>query len=195
MENNGIERLVITNKDSIVGILTKSDLYKEIGKYIDNLTGMYRKEYLLAEALRLLENNKPFSFLFTDLDKFGEIDKNFGHEIGDKIITEVSRLLKKFDNDKISICRFGGDEFVLLLDGGKESAVNLAIKLIDEFQSHQWTNHLDIHTSIGIAVMNPQNKSINSENGYSVITELLNKASIASTNAKKLSVKYLVVEF
>ncbi|MBZ4645510.1 MAG: hypothetical protein PWR27_1564 [Petroclostridium sp.] len=194
MEKYDIERLVIVDKERIVGILTKMVLYTEIGKYTDNLTGMYKKEYLLSKASMLLKNNKPFSFIFIDIDKFGQMNKDFGHETCDKIIIQISNLLQMYENLNTWVCRFGGDEFVLLLDGNKVNAIHLAKEIINEFKFKKWINNLEVLPSIGIAFMDAQSKRDCSSEHNFIITQLLNNASLASTTAKKLPEKYTIVE-
>ncbi|WHH59387.1 GGDEF domain-containing protein [Petroclostridium sp. X23] len=192
MDQYNIEKLVIVNNKKVVGILTKSDLFKEIGKYKDSLTGLYKKEYILAKSMTFLKNNSPFSFIFLDLDKFGRIDKDFGHAFGDKILMETSNMLKKFENENTFVCRFGGDEFVLLLNDSRQKATALAVKLIRKFQTKKWPNNLDISASVGIVHTDQQNMTQYNPEKTFWVEELLNKASLASTAAKQAPKKYVV---
>jgi diguanylate cyclase (GGDEF)-like protein len=85
----------------------------------DPLTGLYNRRYLdetlereMAHAIR--ENN-PISFVMIDIDYFKEINDNFGHGIGDKILQSLAnQLLSQVRVDDI-ICRYGGEEFLAVL--------------------------------------------------------------------------------
>ena len=53
--------------------------------------------------------------LFIDLDNFKPINDNFGHETGDALLQEVSHQIKQSLRKEDIVCRFGGDEFIVLL--------------------------------------------------------------------------------
>lgn len=78
---------------------------------------------LLNEKIEYFEKTKKnFSVLMVDVDKFKNINDNFGHEMGDKALVEVSNILKKSFKKSDNICRYGGDEFCIIseLDNKKE---------------------------------------------------------------------------
>lgn len=78
---------------------------------------------LLNEKIEYFEKTKRnFSVLMVDVDKFKNINDNFGHEMGDKALVEVSNILKKSFKKSDNICRYGGDEFCIIseLDNKKE---------------------------------------------------------------------------
>lgn len=85
----------------------------------DPLTGLYNRRYLdemlereLAHAIR--ENN-PISFVMLDIDYFKDINDNFGHDTGDKILQRLAnQLLSQVRVDDI-VCRYGGEEFLAVL--------------------------------------------------------------------------------
>ncbi len=78
---------------------------------------------LLNEKIEYFEKTKRnFSVFMVDVDKFKNINDNFGHEMGDKALVEVSNILKKSFKKSDNICRYGGDEFCIIseLDSKKE---------------------------------------------------------------------------
>ena len=78
---------------------------------------------LLNEKIEYFEKTKRnFSVFMVDVDKFKNINDNFGHEMGDKALVEVSNILKKSFKKSDNICRYGGDEFCIIseLDNKKE---------------------------------------------------------------------------
>lgn len=85
----------------------------------DSMTGLYNKratEKLIAEDLaKDNESDKKHAYLIIDIDRFKNINDNFGHAFGDEIISEFSAELKsQFRNDDI-VGRIGGDEFAVFL--------------------------------------------------------------------------------
>ncbi len=59
---------------------------------------------------------KPFALIFIDIDHFKSINDNYGHDIGDAVLCEFSLMLSENINSKDILARFGGDEFVLILN-------------------------------------------------------------------------------
>ena len=86
----------------------------------DPLTGLSnrllfddRLEHAIAHAKRF---KKCVSLIFCDLDNFKPINDTYGHTVGDEILKRVALALKKILRKEDTICRFGGDEFVILLE-------------------------------------------------------------------------------
>ncbi|MEX1669872.1 EAL domain-containing protein [Zhongshania guokunii] len=103
---------------------------------IDSLTRLHNRlafnrhyHEVFTEAQR---NDEKLSLLFIDLDKFKELNDQFGHDYGDELLINVSRRLKNTLKDTDFIARLGGDEFVILLRGEmkKETLTALSNKLI-----------------------------------------------------------------
>ena len=59
----------------------------------------------------------PLSCLMSDIDKFKNFNDTYGHAVGDLVIQQVSRLLKRAVRPEDVLCRYGGEEFCLLLSG------------------------------------------------------------------------------
>lgn len=140
LENN---RLIIAALASfIILMLTVSTIYlfknKEKYKkmsYYDQLTKVLSRHYLDHwEDRRSLgyNNNSMFStIVLLDIDKFKYINDKYGHITGDKILLEVANVLKKFTRDSDKIIRFGGDEFLLILENTSEEASREIMKRIN----------------------------------------------------------------
>ena len=84
----------------------------------DYLTGLLNRrkmlEYFNQEIRRTERNGRTFSLAMADLDFFKHINDTYGHECGDKILKNTAALLKKECRDTDFICRWGGEEFLLL---------------------------------------------------------------------------------
>jgi diguanylate cyclase (GGDEF)-like protein len=109
------------DRDSVVFVLTDISAEREhineleTAAYRDPLTKQYNRHY----GMRLLEQwtsqRRSFVLCFVDIDNLKYVNDKFGHLEGDKYILEVSSTLRGFAAD-VSVCRLGGDEFMLLLD-------------------------------------------------------------------------------
>jgi diguanylate cyclase (GGDEF)-like protein len=96
----------------------------------DPLTGAYNRRYMELQASKCLESwdryRRPVSLLLLDIDHFKKINDRFGHAVGDEAIQSLVDLVKKRMRKVDILCRFGGEEFVLLLsesDGEQAMAV------------------------------------------------------------------------
>jgi two-component system, cell cycle response regulator len=87
----------------------------------DSLTGLFNRRYLeeaLARELRRAERgNLPLSLLMMDLDHFKDFNDLHGHAAGDAVLKELGMLLQQHTRREDVACRFGGEEFVLILPG------------------------------------------------------------------------------
>lgn len=94
--------------------------------------------------------------LFVDLDRFKIINDSLGHDAGDKLLIEMARRLRKYLRSSDVIGRWGGDEFVVLLDdaGGADEIQNVALGLLKVLSRPVCLNDHECFTtaSIGIAI-------------------------------------------
>ncbi|MFQ5653238.1 MAG: GGDEF domain-containing protein, partial [Planctomycetota bacterium] len=67
------------------------------------------------EVRRARRQGTPLSLIFTDLDHFKEVNDTLGHLEGDRLLKEVAELLRGSVRESDLVCRFGGDEFVIIL--------------------------------------------------------------------------------
>jgi diguanylate cyclase (GGDEF)-like protein/PAS domain S-box-containing protein len=100
----------------------------------DALTGLYNRRYLEESFVRELlvaeRTEHPVSVIMGDLDLFKEINDHDGHLAGDQVLRVFSDLMKRSARASDIVCRYGGDEFLLVLPGAREdSAVARAEKL------------------------------------------------------------------
>lgn len=124
--------------------------------YHDPLTGLPNRSRLKEELeKRSLEKHKPFSLFFIDLDNFKIINDTMGHEAGDILLREMSRRLNANVPEGTLVTRFGGDEFVLLIDNDDTGELSrFGDRLFETFSEpfYLGTNRFFLSASIGIAV-------------------------------------------
>ena len=150
----------------------------------DTLTNLPNRVLLLDRIQNLYDHRKRqknllFAVLFIDLDDFKKINDSFGHIIGDELLLCVAKRLLEFTRPGDTTSRFGGDEFVILLDdlASEEHAVNVAERIHEAmFSAFNIKGHeVFISASIGIAV---------SDGSAYKPEELLRNADIAMYHAK-----------
>lgn len=195
IEKNNIERLVVVNeKNELIGLITKGILLKEAGKRIDLLTGLQTNQSILINtAQRLANSDKDIVCLFFDLNEFGIFNKNFGHIVGDQILQRISKILKTFIQIDY-LCRFGGDEFLAILPINLEDALKITSKIIEYIKADNYLQELQVSIAVGLSSRN-KNCLQGLENDISQdIKSLINLASLASTDAKRLKRDYSIAE-
>jgi len=93
----------------------------------DQLTGLPNRRMLteFAENLRSIavRNHQRLTLMFLDLDGFKIVNDQYGHHIGDQLLCEVARVLKKLVRESDIVGRYGGDEFLLCFVGDDKSTV------------------------------------------------------------------------
>lgn len=151
--------------------------------FYDSLTGLPnrllfedRGRQALARARR---QHGTVGILFCDLDDFKAANDRFGHEAGDEILRQVAVRLQSCAREVDTVARFGGDEFVLLLDGLRETAESMVVATrICETVGKPYSlgdQYVKVGVSIGVAVNSPDTISLET---------LLGKADVAMYQAK-----------
>ncbi len=149
----------------------------------DPLTRLYNRRYLdssLMQALaRCQRASQPLAVMMVDIDRFKKINDTHGHQAGDQVLISLSAQLAGMARSGDIACRFGGEEFILVLPGMPlETASSRAEELRASFASTTVTHgavSLRATLSIGIAIY--------PEHGASA-DELIRNADIALYQAK-----------
>lgn len=146
----------------------------------DGITGLYTHRYFqerLEESVKWATRyNKPLSLIFIDLDHFKQFNDTLGHPAGDKILTEVAEILKAYTRETDLVCRYGGDEFaIVLMDIEKEKAFEIAERIRGGFLTALSKYCVQITGSIGVATFPEDAKTK---------VDLILKADIATYKSK-----------
>lgn len=87
----------------------------------DFLTGLLNRRGLYATLKRRIESEDKFNVVYVDLGNFKFINDNYGHAYGDELLKKISERLVKIVGNSGTVTRIGGDEFVVILDGGLDA--------------------------------------------------------------------------
>ncbi len=126
----------------------------------DNLTGLYNRAYLdqvlAAEYQLAQENNFPLTVVFIDLDRFKQINDQYGHAVGDQALVHCARIILENTRHSDIVARYGGEEFVAVLPGtDAEGARVVCSRMLESLRQtplcSETHGEITITASIGIA--------------------------------------------
>jgi two-component system cell cycle response regulator len=154
---------------------TVNELTSEINKLnmlivTDELTNIFNRRYLDEHLPSLLKNlslpDFSVSLIMLDIDKFKDINDTYGHLCGDFIIKEVASLLDSYIKNFAGwTCRYGGDEFIAVIENRSE---NETYTIINNFKTFIGTreflyknNKINITCSFGVSYLNNENITFN----------------------------------
>ncbi|USD66469.1 GGDEF domain-containing protein [Vibrio sp. SCSIO 43136] len=119
---------------------------------IDPLTMVYNRRYLMRHVEKLEHDCCAFSLILIDIDWFKRINDQYGHDVGDEVLQEFSQILKTHCRATDTLCRWGGEEFLVVLKGvDVASAVDQADRLRLEVEKHKFVDNISVSASFGVA--------------------------------------------
>jgi len=128
--------------------------------YHDSLTSLPNRanieEHLEIRLKVAMRQNRKIALLFIDLDRFKNINDTLGHKVGDELLIEVSNRMKGILRESDMLSRFGGDEFVVVIEGFDDdySVAYVCEKILNLFKMPIQTeqHQLNITLSVGVAI-------------------------------------------
>jgi diguanylate cyclase (GGDEF)-like protein len=148
-------------RDSIASAETSRRLADKMQQLArtDVVTGLLNRAGLnhhLVERLMAIEPHEKMALFWLDLDRFKEVNDTLGHQVGDRLLTEVAARLQARAPDGACVARFGGDEFIIACEiKDRRETQLLAMGLLDEIARpiRIDDDRLEIACSIGIAIL------------------------------------------
>ncbi len=149
----------------------------------DNLTALPNRASLqraLTDALvRTDTAGRTLAVLMLDVDRFKEINDTMGHAIGDRVLVEIGRRLRAGLRDEDMLARFGGDEFVVLMEGiAADELIQRAEQLLATVGEPVTAEAMELFLDVSVGM------ALFPEHGDSA-EELLRRADIAMYDAKE----------
>lgn len=158
----GQQRLAVAVGEAIKLALSNLNLQNKLREQAirDPLTGLlnrrFLEETLARDVYRAQRRNSPLCVAMLDLDDFKQFNDTFGHDAGDSLLRELGRVIREKLRKSDILCRYGGDEFVLVLSDSPlpdaKKRVEQICAMVKEMQSDQAEPRPDAMTiSAGIA--------------------------------------------
>jgi diguanylate cyclase (GGDEF)-like protein len=159
--NYDIHDIDLISQDEISSIATEINRLKKevinreqkLVKYAvtDELTKVFNRKYIFLKLKELVEKNTPFSVALIDLDHFKQVNDKYGHQMGDKVLHEFAKLLKKLTSKDEIVGRYGGEEFIIVFP---HKNIVESYLILEEILSHlnkkPLTHKITVTMSVGI---------------------------------------------
>lgn len=108
----------------------KGEHFKKLA-YSDSLTGSANRNMMLEYFETLKKKEESLALLFIDLDSFKQVNDQYGHDLGDRLLQKVTRRIGAEIAESDLLCRVGGDEFIILISDADERLVYSYINKIN----------------------------------------------------------------
>ncbi|MBP5604841.1 MAG: GGDEF domain-containing protein [Ruminiclostridium sp.] len=124
--------IIFTNKINIdfKKLRAQNDTLDYLANY-DQLTGLCNRSLIYRKFGQYIEESDPFCVILGDIDDFKHVNDTFGHFAGDDVLKNISSIIKEGVGDTGEVCRWGGEEILLLIKGSVESGLERISKILD----------------------------------------------------------------
>lgn len=125
--------------------------------FYDGLTRLPNRQFFemyIRQLIKSSNSSSLFYLVFLDLDGFKEINDTHGHETGDTLLKHVAKRLRQNLRREDFVARFGGDEFIIILDSDENQDLDFILNRMISIISRPYTFdtlHLKINASLGVA--------------------------------------------
>ena len=139
LQNHRLNELV--DHDDLTKVLSRRALFR----------------FLQVSHARSLATGGDLVIVMLDIDHFKKINDTYGHLVGDTILLQVATLIHNAIREVDAIGRYGGEEFLVVLDGvNPQTAMQVAERIRSAVAEHQFDNGISITISGGVAVLQDQ---------------------------------------
>lgn len=165
--------------------LEKLDNYIKSIAYHDELTSLLNKnkffEMATVQFAQAKRYKKSLSLMMIDLDYFSQINEKYGHDKADFVLQEFSKLLQSSVRECDFVCRYGGEEFVIMLPSTNMEDMAILVKRLMK-KIHQYEYEIDTNTKINVLA---SFGLVEINNEHIDINHLINSANTALLKAKE----------
>jgi len=153
LKKMNLELKEIADKDPLTGCLNRRAFYKIYVPLV--------KDYIADPV------GKSLSCMMFDIDHFKKVNDTFGHQAGDEAIVTIANILLKLVPDTHSVCRYGGEEFCILIQDDMASSYTIANTIRQEIESYDFDRNPDsllkghkLTSSIGLSEFTSNTNSL-----------------------------------
>jgi two-component system cell cycle response regulator len=160
------------DRDIFVAIIKNRLAHKfavEKSIVIDELTNVYNRTYMNTQLEQFIHQFRrsrvAFSVVVLDLDHFKKVNDRYGHITGDSVLREFAAIAKSLKRETDILCRFGGEEFVLLLpDTSKEGAKQVITRILISFSNKNFlAKGKSFRVTFSAGIVEVTNKNLDQE--------------------------------
>ncbi len=154
------KKLILAVGEQVGIALANARLYRMA--ITDGLTELYTRRYCKTSMRKFLEAyesalENDFCVMMLDVDHFKRVNDTHGHQVGDDVLVKIAGLIRSSIRDGDVACRYGGEEFLVLMAGGLNGARESALRLRQIIENHVFSSstapllRLRITISLGVA--------------------------------------------
>lgn len=145
----------------------------------DSLTGLFNRSHINSELKkehsRFQRHNQPFGIILLDIDHFKQVNDTYGHDVGDKVLVQLSKLLEKAVRNHDYASRWGGEEFLIACTAINDNdLLPIAETIRQRVSNTDFGLASDLTISLGCAIIQPNE----------TIDQLVKRADVALYAAK-----------
>ena len=153
-------------RDGLTGLLNRLDFENRVHRIINHNFGKERR----------VGAPDDLCIAIADIDYFKKVNDNFGHLFGDEVLVHLSRLMNRSFRDQDLICRYGGEEFAIAINGvGIDSATRILERFVKAVQAYRVPQVGSVTMSVGVVQVTKKE----------LLTKIIDKADKALYFAKE----------
>lgn len=184
-----LKNIIINNEKYIMYQFINITREKQLEKIstIDYRTNLYNINGLKTNIDKFLEKNEIGCIIMIDLDNFKQINDSYTHAAGDYILKEVSNIFLKNTTSNDLVARYGGDEFIIILNKNLVKSFKIVEKIRKEIDSKKFkfnNNLIHVTATIGVKEFNYKDN----------INDIINNADILMYHGKNSGKNKTVID-
>lgn len=153
--------------------------------HIDGLTGLWNRAHFdkrwADEAAGCIRHRRPLSLALLDLDHFKSVNDTHGHPAGDNVLQVFSKILQRECRQADIACRFGGEEFALIMpDTAPDDAELVCDRIRQRLEEVSWPRHPERTITVSTGVVGSEGTAVLAPEQW---IELADKALYAAKNS------------
>ena len=135
-------------------LVEQSKLFEKLS-YVDVLTGLWNRRKLYEDFKECSDNKNAYSIILGDIDDFKKVNDTYGHECGDMVLVETSKLIKDEIGEAGYVYRWGGEEILMFLPQcTKQEAQLKANQILEKLKANDMTydeKKVSVTMTMGVA--------------------------------------------